>query len=105
MSAGNSSTVPARFRSRSRSAGISPDASRTMTRTPIFGLPLFGHGLEADIVRHDGTPELACTFQQGVILELRCSIVLRGNYIHSSQAQLGGDGVIDVNVEIESDGH
>jgi hypothetical protein len=71
----------------------------------VLTLPILGHRLEANVVSDERAPELARTFQEGVIWEIGGTIILRGEDIDASEAQLGGDGVIDVDVEVEPDRH
>lgn len=74
-------------------------------KRPTFGLQVFRHGFESNVVGDDRPAKLARTLQQKFVRELRSVVVLRGEDVDLSEAQLGRDGMIDVDVEIESDGH
>ena len=72
---------------------------------PILPLPILSHRFETDVVRHQRAAQLAGALKQSIVYEPISAVVLGGQHIHLPQAQLSGNGVIDVHIEVEADGH
>jgi len=68
-------------------------------------LPVLRHGLKSDVVCKKWTAERAGAFEKQIIGQLIVPILLSRQDIDRTKAQLCRDGVINVNVAIESDWH
>lgn len=68
-------------------------------------LPVLRQGLESDVMSDEGTSQPTCMFQKQFIREAICPVFLRSQDIDLAKSQLTRNGAIDVDIEVERDGH
>lgn len=72
---------------------------------PALRLPGFRRGVKANVVSHDRAAQLMGALKHPFVRDVIGVVLLRRQDIDLPKTQLSGNGVIHVDIEIESDGH
>lgn len=70
-------------------------------KIPGGALPVFGQGLEADVLREENTSQSRAAGEEIGIVKLRRAVFLRGEKVHAPAAKLVRDGGRHVDVEVK----
>lgn len=68
-------------------------------------LPVFRQCLEVNVVRDNGASQEGGPIEERIISKARRAILLSRQNVDLSKAELLSDGVVDMYIEVEGDGH
>jgi hypothetical protein len=72
---------------------------------PAALLSVFCQSVQADVVSYERPTELTRAFEEEIVGQRSRAVLLCRQDIHLPKSQLGRNGVVDVNIEVQADGH